>query len=257
MKMDSAFTGQNITAKSLDSQVNPEGQEMYTSKEEAIIANDRWLEIMNNTPEKDGLSPKDKYLKSKNEECLMITEMDKVELFWEWNKDPITYRKEGLQMIHNKRSLVYEVMDGQDVDVLFLSKYIGVEFMVKYNPKDFSQVALFVDNRFMCYATEKRRMAMAVQDYQPDEAVQIKSRLKVKKTQKEIANNKRKAAADVSSAEDIIKMGAGRVSKEILNKAEADMYADIIGTKPIEKEEPYLDLEQARRERARREDQYS
>ena len=251
MRFDEAFTGQNIQSKTLQSKVNPEAVKAYGSKDEAIAAQDKWIEVMSNTPGKDGLSPKDQYFSSQNEDCQIMSIEDERDILWEWNDDTITYRSIGLRMIHNKVEHFYKVHNDSLPDVVWHNENIGVQFKVKYNPYDMSEVALYTaDERFVALAQTEDRLPMAVADYKDGDRTRINDKLELKKQQKAINNAKRKTASDVANSDAIANGGFEYFDKEILNKAESDLYAEEVGNVDV----PIKSLEEIRRDEMMRDD---
>jgi hypothetical protein len=261
MRKDPAFTGQNIQSKSLQSKINTEAIIPYASKEDAIKAMDYWFEVMNNTPRKNSVSPKEQYCSADNEGLTMITDYDKKELFWEWNKKPITYRKGGLIMEHQGRKIAYEIVhpDGTP-NYDWHAENVGRECQVKYNPKDLSQVALHhKDNRFLTMAVNKDKMPSAIYDFKDGDREKIDHRLAGKKYQKALMQEKANMAKTVAQeAEGDLQLGFKGVPKHIHNMAEADMYEEqanrgkqLVLATPTQ--EP-KDMETLRREEARRAD---
>lgn len=257
MRHDEAFTGQNIQAVSKQSKINTENVVPYASKEEAMKAQEMWFEIMNNTASKrTGFTPKEMYWSVENSECKEFTRYDEREILWEWNDRLITYKREGLTMIHEGRRLSFEVSINGTPDLGFISENIGREFKVKYNPKDLDTVALYTeDERYITDAVDVRKIAMAMQDHSEDERQVINERLALKKQQKALMQQKQSTANEVTNAESMVSRGHKYVSKHVLNQAESDLYAEGL-TKPkkttAKEEDRAIDIEQEQRERARR-----
>lgn len=261
MKYADGFTGMNITAGNINSQLNKDYIEYldkhhgYKNKQETILMQEKFFHLVNNTPDKDGKTPKEKYFGSENPGSDSLTNYDWINLFWEWNGTPCTYAKEGLIWIEDKIKKVYEVVEGYEFDFRndtiperytpeqdFHCKWIRQKFWVRFDPQNRKRIALYKEEadksrRFVAWAIEKDRMAYAVQDYRTDERKEINKRLDIKKAQKQRAIAQREAAAQMS-AEEMVKLGHKFYDKATLAAAEADMYeetGEIPASRPEEK----------------------
>lgn len=262
MKYADGFTGMNITAGSLDSKVNEDyinelkKNKKLKNKQETILLQEKFLHLVNNTPGKNGKTPKEKYFGSENPGTDTLTNYDWINLFWEWNEAPCTYAKEGLLWIENKEKRFYEVILGYEFDYRndvvperytpdteFPCRWIRQKFWVRFDPQNYKRIALYKEEadksrRFVAWAVEKDRMAYAVQDYREDERTEINKRLELKKAQQKQARAKREAAADLMDSEEVVKLGHKFYDKATLAAAEADMYeetGEIPASKPEEK----------------------
>lgn len=252
MADDAAFTGMNIQSKTDQSKrVRVKGNKMaYATMQDAIQAQEKWFEIMNNTPGADGRTPKEKYYGTKNEEARKATDFDRFEILYEWNQEPITMTKNGIKMQHQKRDHIYDVLAGDKIDTDFYEENVRRVFRVKYNPRNMSKIALYsMEGRFITEAVNKHRIAEAVQDYRPDERKKINEVLTAKKDQVGKALRKLETAKTVSDADMIIGTDGFKYhQKKVVNQAEADMYT---GHLESAGEETFIDLEAERRKRVR------
>jgi hypothetical protein len=258
MADDEAFTGMNIQSKTDQSKrVHVKGNKMaYANKEEAIKAQEMWFEIMNNTPDSNGVTPKDKYFGTINDEARKMTEYDAFEILYEWNERPITMTAGGVKMIHNKRDLYYDIIKDGQTDVAFYEENVKRVFRIKYNPRDLSKIALYsLEDRFINVAVSKQLIAEAVQDYRPEERKKIDELLTNKKTQTANISKKLATAKQVSDADFIIgNDGYKHHEKSVINQAEADMYTNRQEAQEVDE---YLDIEKARRAMLHRKDRYN
>ena len=254
MAYDEAFTGMNIQSKTDQSKRVVANVIPYATKEDAIRAMELWFEVMNNTKdERTGMSPKEKYVATKNEEARKMTDIDAFEILYEWNERTITMTGNGIKMQHNKREYIYDILTPEEsIDVAFYEQHVRRAFKVKYNPRDLSKIALYTtDERFVGIAVDKYKLAEAVQDYRPDERKKINETLEAKKIQKASAIKKLQIASDVSDAEMLLGIGHQFVPKNVLNQAEADMYTNAIEQPDIEDYTP-INIEAERRARLHR-----
>lgn len=275
MKYADGFTGMNITAGHIDHQINKDfidqlkkGKKLK-NRQETILLQEQFLHLVNNTPGKDGKTPREKYFGSENPGTDTLTNHDWVNLFWEWNDTPCTYAKEGLVWIENKEKKVYEVAEGYEFDYRndivperytpdseFPCRWIRQKFWVRFDPQNRKRIALYKEEagnsrRFVDWAVEKDRMAYAVQDYREDERKEINKRLQLKKEQQERARAKREAAAELMDSEEIVKLGYKFYDKETLSAAEAEMYEEA-GEKAKPKSKPKPKPEDTKKPRANR-----
>ncbi|WP_400192789.1 hypothetical protein [Hymenobacter sp. B81] len=240
MRADKNFTGQNIKARRLDNQENTDGLKVsdLPTLAECIAQAELELHAWNNTPGKDGKSPKQRYEASENPMPQYLTAEDEVDAFWVWNEMPIQYRRDGLRLTKNGTQHVFEVVDEVEGDVPgitqlvpdldFHSRFVGKVFRVKYDPENVGdKVALYVgdDKRFIGFAHAKQAMPRAVADYQPGSRAAIDVRLKVKKDQASRVVGKQADITERLDAEDILKLGHRFISKEVEAAAEEDFLA--------------------------------
>ncbi len=234
MRADVNFTGQNIKARSLDNQENTDGLKVadLPTLAEAIAQAEYELHVWNNTPCKDGKSPKQKYETSENPAPQPLTAEDEVEAFWLWNDQPITYRRDGLRFKKQGIESVYEVvemLEGQLVpDLAFHSRYVGQRFFVKYDPANVGEkIALYIgeDHRFIGFAQAKVAMPRAAYDHQPGTRAAINVRLEIKKQQRSQVLGKQSDITERLDAEDILKLGHRFIHKNVEAAAEEDFLA--------------------------------
>lgn len=242
MRADVNHTGQNIKARSINSQENTDGLKVaqLPTLAECIVQAELELHQWNNWKGRDGkrLSPKEVYEASENPAPQYLSVEDEVEAFWLWNDQPITYRRDGLRFKKQGVETVYEVVEevADDAtgitqlipDLDFHSRFVGQRFFVKYDPDNVGEkIALYVgdDKRFVEMAHAKEAMPRAVADYQPGTRAKINVRLDIKKQQASQVVGKQ---ADINTrldAEDIQKLGHRFISKDVLAAAEEDFLA--------------------------------
>ncbi|MBD2769735.1 hypothetical protein IC235_17735 [Hymenobacter sp. BT664] len=237
MRDDVNFTGQNIRSKRLDNQENTDGLKLsqLPTLKEAIAQAELELHTWNNTPGKDGKSPKERYETSENLDPQKLTALDEVDAFWLWNEQPITYRRDGLRFKKQGVDHVYEFMETVESDVpgviemipdlAFHSRFVGERFYVKYDPENVGEkIALYVgeDKRFIGFAYSKEAMPRAVADYTETSRDDIKVRLSIKKQQRDQVLQKQADIAEYLDAEEIQKLGHRFIPKDVLAAAEQD-----------------------------------
>lgn len=143
------FTGMNITTNKKTSRPNLEFIEANASKlptlEELkdLYAKCRkeWNESAHPST---GLARKDMYNLSFNPDTDEVNELDMVQMFWMYTKDPSTYTKEGISIELDKVKYHYQVYDAfgqRDED--FASENIGRKLFVLYDPMDMSMIELY------------------------------------------------------------------------------------------------------------------
>lgn len=240
MRANPQFTGQNITAKSLESEANDalmeelvksgKGLKALWTLEEAQEQAEKDLHVWNRLAQKkDGKTPHDRYFSSEHPYDLRtLTAQDEADLFWVWNDLPIQHRRDGLTMTHQGERFTYEVTTAEGLpDVAFWQRWGSWMFEVKYDPiNPGAAVALYTgERRFVALACAKRAMPMAIADYQQGDGAAVKARLVVKRNQRTAHEEKLRSIEDrQGDAEETVKLGHRWVSKETLDQAEADMY---------------------------------
>jgi transposase InsO family protein len=254
MRHDTAFTGQNITSKDLQSRVNPDAAHMYPSREAAIQAQIKYFLYFNNTPAiagDDTTTPNAKQATASSTEATnKISAQDYMLLFGTWAQKANTYDGNGIRVTTNGVARRFTVNDEYGFPSTdFLSTHCGRRFKVLMHPNG-KCIALYTvaDQRFIAIAHEKEAMPMAVADYNDGTRSRIDRHLQIKKDQLQATKQRKLNAEVVANGGETIASGRLFVSKAITNAAEAQLYQDQItetNTKP-------LDLEAERRLRARR-----
>lgn len=187
MSLDWFFTGQNITAKKLDSRHNEEfiiSNVKNLPSPEAIF--ERYAERRNewnNAPHpKYGKSRIELYRESINEMAQPIDTLDMVNLFWMTNPKPITYYTHGISMTLAGHKYEYEVLENGMPCVDFRRKYIDKSFIVKYDPTDMEHIRLYLDSKkglqFIAVASPRLEVPRAIQDYKEGSRALIDSLLR-------------------------------------------------------------------------------
>ena len=235
-----AFTGQNITAKALDSRANDvlldeaarTGQ-LWTL-DEAMEQAERDMRAWNHLAQrKDGKTPHQRYHASQHPTAMReLTPADAADLFWAWNDRAIYYTRKGLEMTHRGQRHQYEVVDAAGVpDLDFVQRWGTAAFTVKYDPAaPATAVALYTaDRRFVALAPAKRALPMAVADQQPGDRALVNTRLTVKKAQRADHEAKlggireRSAETDGTDADATVLRGHRWTSKDALDAAEEEL----------------------------------
>jgi transposase InsO family protein len=239
MRADVNHTGQNIKARSLNSQENTDGLKVseLPTLAECIAQAELELHQWNNYKGRKGdkPSPKELYFSSENQHQQFLSEQDEVDAFWQWNDQAITYRRDGLRFKKQGVECVYEVVEevASDIpgitqlipDLAFHSRFVGQRFYVKYDPDNVGEkIALYVgeDRRFVEFAHAKQAMPRAVADYQAGSRAAINVRLEVKKKQAAQVMGKQADITERLDAEDILKLGHRFLSKDVEAAAEED-----------------------------------
>lgn len=241
MRADKNFTGQNITAKSLNSRENMDGMKLndLPTLAECMAQAELELHTWNNLPGKDGKSPKQRYEGTVNPHPTFLSPEDEMEAFWLWNDTTISYRKDGLRFRKHGTETVFEVVNEVATDIPgvtravpdldFHSAFVGQNFWVKYDPENpADKIALFVgtDKRFIGFAHAKRAMPRAVADYKAGDRSAIQVRLQTKKDQAHRVLHKAEDIAERFDAEELLKFGQHRYwSKDVETAAEDDFLA--------------------------------
>ncbi|MEO8589428.1 MAG: DDE-type integrase/transposase/recombinase [Flavobacteriales bacterium] len=230
------FTGQNITAKSLNSRANMEFVQAHKdnlpSMEQVMrdVATDiaRWNELPH---PKSGVARLAMYQDSTNPQAQPLDFMDMVELFWYTSDRPVTYTNQGLSMEIGQQRFLYEVCDGAGHPSMeFLRRWTNAKFTVKYDPEDLSRIRLYRTDdsgelRFVASADTKRAYARAVVDLKDGERAEIDVNMALRKAQQE---NIRRELEELRSLagidpETLVEVGYRGDGKEGLNRAEGQL----------------------------------
>lgn len=145
---DWRFTGQNITATSIDSRANSEFIEdnydgLFTFQELCAAYaeyREQWNDMKHPRLKK---SRREVYFSSINKETERVLDYDMVDCFWRQTELPSEFTNSGITIQVDKRSYTYEVFDDEGMpDMRWRSENTGRQFFVKYDPDDMSQVWL-------------------------------------------------------------------------------------------------------------------
>lgn len=187
MSLDWFFTGQNITAKKLDSRHNEEfiiQNVKNLPSPEAIF--ERYAQRRNewNSAKhpKHNKSRIELYRESINEMAQPVDALDMVNLFWMTNPKPITYYTHGISMTLAGVKYEYEVLENGMPSVDFRRKYIDASFIVKYDPTDMDHIRLYTESnkglQFVAIAEPRLEVPRAIQDYKEGSRAMIDSLLR-------------------------------------------------------------------------------
>lgn len=186
------FTGQNITAKKIDSRANMEfvlaNKKALPTVEEAFEIYAQCRDEWNNGLHHKYNKPRaELYTTSTNPESRPITELDMVELFWIQSAKPITYRNDGLTITYKGDTRYFEVLTAEELpDKAFRKEHIGDKFLVKFDPEDWSHVRLYVEDpsgsiRFVAVAQPRLEVPRAMIDRNPGDGERISKYLEIGK----------------------------------------------------------------------------
>jgi hypothetical protein len=186
------FTGQNITAKSLESKANMEFvlqnlKHLPTVEQIHQIYSECRTEWNNKKHPKYTSTRIECYLNSHNPKAEPVDYIDMVELFWLESKKAITYHNTGIIIEIGKTKYEYEVLKKGMPDTKFMSLYIDQKFIVKYDPDNMDHVRLYLKTdkglQFIDIAEPRLVVPRAIQDHQPGDMNMIQSLINVSKSQ--------------------------------------------------------------------------
>lgn len=231
-----AFTGQNITAKKLDSRPNMEFIKAHKDKLPTLEQLPIILERMVNTWNQGKHAKLDSsrlaaYDASTNPGHQELDPMDMVELFWVRSL-PITYRKHGIDITINEARYTFEVYDKDgNPDEAFRRRYINARFVVRYDPEVLDFVCLYTvdaneDLRFVAVAQPKQTVARAVVDLLPGDRSRINFSLELRNREVERLRGELDELINISGVdpEMLIEMAAvGGAGKDDTNRAETHL----------------------------------
>ena len=189
------FTGQNVTAKKLDSKVYSE-----LLKERKVMDFPELAELTKLLPSlvkkwNNSKHPKQNKSRlqiyyadeSKNPESELLNYYDMVDIFWV-TKGPTQYEKQGINLKFgdgdSRKHFTFEHQD--DAGLHDNTSLVGAHFMIKYDPdnidKDGSHIRLYQkrsdgDLQFICVAKSKSQFHRAVQEVDAGEVSRTKKQL--------------------------------------------------------------------------------
>lgn len=184
MKRVFGFTGQNITATSLESRANMEfimaNIDKLPTLEEAMQQYKRcrteWNNAKHHSINKTRLQA---YQESSNDKSIKLDIMDLIELFYVNRPEPITCTAYGLLMRENKQKYNYMVtIDDNKPDIYWLQNNIDKKFYIKYDPENMDIIFLYEKShdglRFVCPAQTKTKIHRGKQEQEAWEPQWIK-----------------------------------------------------------------------------------
>ncbi len=237
MRRHWAFTGQNITAKSIDSRPNmefikahkdqlPQVEELWTIMAEMV---NTW----NAGPHAKlkGKGRMQAYEESVNPTPQRLDVLDMVELFWVKTR-PNTYRKHGLDLEVKETVYTYEVYDADNrPDEHFRALHTNARFVVRYDPDMLDYVVLYSEVpggglRYVATAQAKHTVARAVVDLQPGHRATINHSLalrgrEVEETLAQLNGLRTHSGVDPELLIELAPYGGG--GKDAFNRAEAEL----------------------------------
>lgn len=174
------FTGQNVTAKKLNSKPNIEfiEQNAYAlpTLDEVIEIYRQCREEWNSLPHPaTGIARMEMYSMSENPVTPAVTELDKVQMFWLTSKNTNTYTNQGITIEINKTKYCYDVYasDGLRDDAWAL-RNTGRKFQIMYDPMDMTHIELLEPTasglKFSAVATPKVTISRATQERTSEES---------------------------------------------------------------------------------------
>lgn len=184
LKKDWFFTGQNITATSLESKANLEfimsNRQNLPSEQEIREAYALRREEWNNMKHpKTGVARIEMYRSSVNPQAKKVDLLDIVDLFWLTREHPVTCTAWGISFKEKNVKYDYMVADAdRRPDLDWLQKHIDKKFVIKYDPEDMSMIFLYDKTasglRFNNIATTKIAIHRGKQEQEDWEAQYIK-----------------------------------------------------------------------------------
>lgn len=143
------FTGQNVTAKKLDSRPN---MEMIAANKENLPTYRELCEIYAECrkewnamahPKLDGVRI-ELYEKSVNEDTPEVGKYEMEDMFWCMSSKPITFTDSGIKMTLKGQTYQWEVFDENGLpDRAWRMKHTWEKFYIQYDPADMTSVNLY------------------------------------------------------------------------------------------------------------------
>jgi hypothetical protein len=159
------FTGQNITAKKLESKANMEyvmaNKNTLPTLDEVKVTyaskREQWNNAMHPSTNKSRIAT---YLESVNPESAKLELWDLVDLFWIQRADTTKVNAYGIIFTEAKVKYNYMVKDANGYpDLVWLQNNIDRSFIIKFDPMDKSTIFLYEDSvmgpRFVAEASTK------------------------------------------------------------------------------------------------------
>lgn len=238
MKQDWFFTGQNITARSLNSRANMEFviknmKHLPTEAEIREIYAERREEWNNGLHPKYKVPRKQLYMESQNPHHKPVGFLQMVELFWVEASKPIKYYTHGIKITIKGEDYEFEVQKDGMPDEEFRRKYIDARFVVKYDPANMTHIRLYKQDAkgnktFVEVAEPRIVVPRAVVDYKEGDRAKIKELLDVRKREQKQMKDKAAETAEATgvSSEDLVTVG--QYTKDLSNADDEDHWAALM-----------------------------
>lgn len=149
LKRKWAFTGQNITAKKVESKANLEfilaNKHMLPTYNEMMAEYVKLRNEWNHAPHPLTGRPRiEMYLESNNPKAPAIGFIEMVDLFWIQRDNTVMYTAYGLTITEKKRKYTYAKYDENRLpDMKWHRSNIDRKFIVKFDPEDMSTICVF------------------------------------------------------------------------------------------------------------------
>lgn len=200
LKKNWYFTGQNVKAKSLESQQNKEfiarqRIEDFPTLEEAIATYKKHREEWNNGKHHaTNQSRIDMYVNSQNPQAPALDELDIVKMLWVLRDKPVKFDASGISFVERKEEYQYMVMSSPGIpDVAWLRRNVDQKFWIRFDPSNTDIIHLYDgerDNlRFVTSAETKILTHRGIQEQEAWEAEYYR-------TVQHLNDEERKAAFD-------------------------------------------------------------
>jgi hypothetical protein len=188
LRQETNFKGANITAKSLDSRVNPEHLKEIKKylptldqvKEQVLNLIDKYNNLATGRDEfgrRIGESPMQHY-KSALKGSRTLNYFEKLSLFVVSVTKPYKYGVRGIERKIDGQKYFYIVPDNENntTDFNFQRKHYGESFTIKINLENPDFIMLFdAEGRFVAEARDREKLAPCIADYAPGEGAKVRS----------------------------------------------------------------------------------
>lgn len=143
------FTGQNVTAKKMESKPNLEfvlaNKHDIPSYREMVDAYIEMRNEWNKAPHPLTGKPRiEMYLQSKNDKAPAISFFDMVDLFWIQREKTVRYAAYGLTIIEKGRKYTYTKYDQDRLpDIRWHRSNVDSKFTIRFDPSDMSRICVY------------------------------------------------------------------------------------------------------------------
>ncbi len=237
-------SGGNITAKKLETHVNPdfikENYKSFPNKAETMYMISQSIEIWNAAAgdqlaiNSTRLAPNVLY-QDQYENRRELTFELQVDLFWQWRmrgyddkarKLEYTYTFEGLTVEVEGEPIKYIAPEAGSAHEIatFFHNHLNEKFHVKFDRDNLDAIAIYnLKGQFVSYAQRKTLIPEALVDFQEGDRTNLNKYLTVQKLQREIADTEMEAQFELVEAAGILKGGITReqMFKDVMNDAES------------------------------------
>lgn len=222
------FRGGNRTSPSQQIKANPDhvASVKLPLLEQAIEQFHLSIEVFNNTKNKSGTTPIERY-QTPHELRRDVDYLSMVDIFWVKRSRPARYTPDGLIIEVSGTKYTYEVESETGVeDMDFRLEYLGDRFDIYYDPDDLSAINLYQDDKWIATANQKNELPQARVDRKTGEGAIVQAHYDQEDTYLDKIDRERQEARATMDEIGIETLSYKHIHKEALDRIEQSELLD-------------------------------